>query len=204
MIDLKARWSNLCGRLGCPPDEAEWIALRDLHSASHRHYHTLQHLQECLLQLALPELAEASSEPWLELALWYHDAVYSPWAGDNEEKSAQLAERWLAQQGIAHPSLVRELILATRHQALPEPGLQAWMVDIDLSILGAAPERFQQYEEQVRREYRWVPWFLYRKKRREILESFLNRPRLYSNESFHERLDGPARSNLAASLARLQ
>jgi predicted metal-dependent HD superfamily phosphohydrolase len=46
---------------------------------------------------------------------------------------------------------------------------------VDLSILGAETPRFDQYEQQVRDEYGWVPGPIYRHKRKAILESFLAR-----------------------------
>ena len=59
----------------------------------------------------------------VELALWFHDAVYDAKAGDNEERSAELAACCLGDARV--PSMfiesVRRLVMATkRHEA--EPG----------------------------------------------------------------------------------
>ena len=62
---------------------------------------------------------------------------------------------------------VADLILATKHAAVPTDADARLVVDIDLSILGSAEERFDRYERDVRREYRWVPGFIYRRKRAE-------------------------------------
>ncbi|MDE2184132.1 MAG: hypothetical protein KGJ78_14025 [Alphaproteobacteria bacterium] len=48
---------------------------------------------------------------------------------------------------------VRRLILATRHDAMPEEHDARAVVDIDLAILGAAAERYQRFEEEIRAEY---------------------------------------------------
>jgi predicted metal-dependent HD superfamily phosphohydrolase len=77
------------------------------------------------------------------------------------------------------------------------------LVDVDLSILGATQSRFDEYERQVREEYGWVPEPIYRRKRREILESFLGRPAIYNTARFIGRYEQQARANLARSLARL-
>jgi predicted metal-dependent HD superfamily phosphohydrolase len=74
-------------------------------------------------------------------------------------------------------------------------------VDVDLSILGAPPERFAEYEVQIRQEYAHVPGFLFRLKRRAILQSFLDRPALFSTPRLHQRLEARARANLAAAVA---
>jgi predicted metal-dependent HD superfamily phosphohydrolase len=62
------------------------------------------------------------------------------------------------------------------------------LTDIDLSILGADPARFDEYEEQVRKEYEWVAPEAFRTGRGRILAQFLGRPAIYSCPFFHERL----------------
>lgn len=99
---------------------------------------------------------------------------------------------------------VRRLVLATKAHdtgVCPDAPL---MVDVDLSILGAAPDRFWEYERQIRAEYAWVDDRVFAVKRAEILESFLTRPRIYSTRDFFDRLETRARANLAASICRLQ
>jgi predicted metal-dependent HD superfamily phosphohydrolase len=76
-------------------------------------------------------------------------------------------------------------------------------LDVDLAILGADAARFDEYEKQVREEYRWVPAMLYRRTRKAILQGFLSRPTIYRMPLFIERYERPARENLARSLAKL-
>jgi predicted metal-dependent HD superfamily phosphohydrolase len=92
--------------------------------------------------------------------------------------------------------------MATRHEAVPQTRDEKVLVDVDLWILGAPPERFDEYEKQVREEYGWVPGLIYRRKRRAILESFVARQTIYSTERFIQRYEVQARANLARSLAR--
>jgi predicted metal-dependent HD superfamily phosphohydrolase len=98
---------------------------------------------------------------------------------------------------------IADLILFTRHAIEPEgPDAEA-LVDVDLSILGAAPARFDEYEVQVREEYSWVPEETFRKRRGEILEQFLARRHIYSTSAFRERYEQGARANLERSLKSL-
>lgn len=75
--------------------------------------------------------------------------------------------------------------------------------DADLSILGAQPARFQEYEAQVRSEYAWVADAIFRPTRAKILREFLGRPRLYGTVHFQERYEAQARRNLQNSLGYL-
>src|SRR5262249_47085894 len=68
-----------------------------------------------------------------------------------------------------------------------------------LSILGAPPARFQEYEAQVRSEYAWVPDEMFRSTRAEILKELLGRSHLYSTAYFQERYEARARRNLQHS-----
>ena len=90
------------------------------------------------------------------------------------------------------------------HDALPDANDSRLLVDIDLAILGASVERFDEYERQVRQEYSWVPDPLFRGKRREILEAFLARPHLFNTDYFRSKLEAQARANLAPSVTSLR
>ncbi|WP_448953596.1 HD domain-containing protein [Labrys neptuniae] len=174
-----------------------------------RHYHGLAHIEAMLAGLkecrALLHDAEA-----VELAIWFHDAVYDASAADNEERSADLARQVLAQR--LEPSRLEQvgaLILATRKHELagdigtPERSDMAYFLDLDLKILGAEPALFAAYEVAVRREYAHVPDAAWRTGRAAVLQRFMARARLYFSDVFAERLELRARENLARSLESL-
>ena len=181
-------------------------ALLSAYAGADRGYHNLEHLEEVLEWVDHVPLSPLEKD-LLSLALFYHDAVYVPQRDDNEQASAEWAVRDLTLSEFAPTNFdgekLVELILDTRHIARPQSDLGRWMVDIDLSVLGAAPERFRRYELGVRHEYAWVPEALFRAKRKELLHHFLDRPRLYFTDFFHQRLDGPARANLQAAVEAL-
>src|SRR4030095_15670366 len=132
-------------RLAVPPD-TEFDRLIGRYSEPHRAYHTVQHLEECFREFE-GAFGLAESPGAVGLALFFHDAIYDTHARDNEEKSAELARQGLASVGAEEPIqvYVRDLILVTRHAAMPETTDQQVVVDIDLSILGAQRERFDEY-----------------------------------------------------------
>lgn len=172
----------------------------------HRHYHTLQHLRECLAYAeASASLARRPEE--VALALWFHDAVYDPRRDDNEARSADWAHASVLAAGCdpAVAERVRALVLATAtHEAAGGDADSRVLLDIDLAILGAPAERFAEYERQVRAEYAHVPEPDFRAGRARLLAGLLARPRLYATAPFHDALEARARANIAASLAALQ
>ncbi len=178
--------------------------LLEAYGQTQRRYHTLQHLAECLLLYERHRgLARHPAE--VELALWFHDAVYDVRGHDNEARSAAWARIELEAAGVGAEPIARidALIMATCHRALPVGVDQQLLVDIDLSILGAASARFQEYEQQVRAEYAWVPRWVFRRKRRELLQEFLARAPIYSQPELRASLEAQARENLAQSIRQL-
>ncbi len=173
-------------------------------SEPHRHYHDQRHLRECLaLWTRWRELSERAGE--IAIALWFHDAIYDPRASGNEQNSAAWAARSLSRAGLASETAqrVHDLVMATRHDVAVLGADAQLLVDIDLAILGSPPERFEQYDQDVRKEYAWVPGFRYRSGRAFVLQDFLDRPRLYHREAAATLLEAQARINLAAALSRL-
>ncbi len=191
-------WQRAWAGIGAAGEGGALFArLMAAYAEPQRHYHTQQHLGECLSAFdGALALAEHPAE--VEIALWFHDAVYDVKGHDNEQCSADWARDALRDAGVDTGSAqrVHDLVMATRHTAVPSGQDERLLVDIDLSILGAERARFDEYEQQIRTEYAYVPGFLFRRKRREILKGFLYRPAIYSTPHFHDRLEARARDNL--------
>lgn len=201
---LKNSWDRAWKGIGAGGDgEPVHAALVTAYAEPQRKYHTLQHLTECLEWFErVRELPRHAAE--VELALWFHDAVYDVKGSDNEQRSADWAAAELADAGVTPEVIgrVSELILATRHKAVPTEPDQQVLVDIDLAILGAAEPRFAEYGQQIRDEYAFVPEELFKPRRRALLGSFLERPRIYSTSHFHALLEERARVNLRRAMGQ--
>jgi predicted metal-dependent HD superfamily phosphohydrolase len=197
------RWSKACIEVGVAPEESDYRRVRRAWSGISRHYHTLSHLDACLRELdGARDLAVRPAE--VELALWFHDAIYRSWRRDNEQQSAKLAARTLRATSIETVERIRQMILATMHRDEDLGGDTALTVDIDLSILGQSPETYGQFERAIRREYWWVPRARYVAGRGNIIAAFLGRSAIYQHDRFYEKYEKQARANLAAALEQLQ
>ena len=204
LIGLKAFWEATWCELRLSPPPGLYARVTGRYLEPHRSYHTLRHLEECfaLFDAARPMCTNAGE---VLFALWLHDAVYLPKGRESEEASARWAERIFHEAGATSDIIgrVRELILATKHDASPLSADTGVLVDIDLAILASDAARFEQYETQVRQEYAHVPDIVFRMGRAKILKQFLARPWIYTTSYFRERFERNARDNLSRSLARL-
>jgi predicted metal-dependent HD superfamily phosphohydrolase len=204
-MSLREQWMATWRGLGALAPAGVYEDLIARYTEPHRHYHTARHLEECFAELANVR-AEAERPAEVELALWFHDAIYEPKRHDNEERSAEWARRVAVDAGLdaSVADRVAALVMATRHNALPDGADARVLVDVDLAILGAAEERFDEYERGVRQEYAWVPAIVFRRERRKLLERILARPRIFQTRHLSETREQRARDNLARSLRQLR
>ncbi|ABD83179.1 HD domain-containing protein [Saccharophagus degradans] len=201
---LESHWLQLMKRLSLPQSLSTYTQLCAAYTETHRFYHTLQHINACLIHLNNTE--RLATEPdHIALALWFHDAIYQPFSTNNEQQSADWAQRFLV--GLnASPALidnVYRLIMATAHNSEPQHDDERLIVDIDLTILGAPPTIFEEFEQNIRNEYKRVPTFIYKSKRKKILQQFLARPRLYYFDYFFDMFETQARENLNNVISKL-
>ncbi|WP_336169738.1 HD domain-containing protein [Acinetobacter sp. 161(2023)] len=166
------------------------------YSEKQRAYHTVQHIYECLN--LLESIRSELNDPYaVALALWFHDVIYDPQAKDNELKSVDLFEQCMVQDlPVNTVQKIKRWILATqKHISTDETDLQ-FLLDIDLAILAAAPERFMQYEQQIQQEYAWVDPEVYSIKRKEVLVHFYQSEPLYQTGYFQKNFELNAKQNL--------
>jgi predicted metal-dependent HD superfamily phosphohydrolase len=161
----------------------------------HRHYHDLRHVYRLLKLCDDLEI----SDPYIVLATFYHDVIYRPGSLKNEEKSAAWARASLEKMGLVPDRVgqVCNMILATSNHLIPQndPQIQIFL-DLDMSILGASRKEYQAYADGVRKEYPWLPGFVFRKNRRQFLEKVLAADFIFHSEMFRERFEMPAKQNI--------
>lgn len=195
------RWQAFTGRLGANYYSSETVLeiLLDSYRQYFRHYHGLSHLADCFKHLDEIK-TELTNYDLVEYALWFHDIVCVPNAKSNEALSAAAAYYAAARLGFADEfsrQAVR-LILLTNHKAAAESTDEAYLLDIDLAVLGREWDSFLGYEYQIRAEYSHMPEFDYRQGRQQFISVFLSRDTIYQTDYFRKKYEQTARRNLVA------
>ena len=173
--------------------------LAKAYSESPRQHHTMNHIRECFkFYDSLPDLPGKTART--EMALWFHDSVYSMKPGfKNEEESAKWCKYLLMNAGVLEglATQISNLILAD-HNAVLTDAEQQVLADVDLWILAAPPERFRQYDEvQIRAEYAAVPDEVFYPARARIMRRFLDKEHIYYTPAIRELLEDRAKANLS-------
>ena len=199
----KDRLHECLARIGiCEPGQI-FDELSAAYGSEGRHYHDRSHVSECLGHFDQHrQLARQPDE--IELAIWFHDAIYDSTKPDNEERSAIWAEEYLSGQAVETNAVSRisEIIRATKtHNSTSHDC--ALMLDIDLGILGTDEAVFERYDQAIRLEYHWVPEERYFAGRVAVLKGFLERPRIYETDHFYTKYEQRARTNLRRKIREL-
>lgn len=181
-----------------------WLEIENRYSEEGRYYHSLKHLEHLLQQL---EEIKPLLKDWntILFTLFYHDVIYDVLKPDNEEKSAELAEKRLSELRVPD-EIIRscaEQIHATKSHVQSVNDDTNYFTDADLSVLGQEWETYARYAANVRNEYAVYPDVLYNPGRKKVLEHFLGMDRIFKTAHFHQQYEIQARENLKREYALL-
>ncbi|WP_375559164.1 hypothetical protein ACE193_15680 [Bernardetia sp. OM2101] len=202
---LLVSWLDTIANFSLPKDkDVEIFTLLGIqYKENTRYYHNWEHIKAMIKGLYnYPE--EINDTLSIELAIWFHDAIYVPLRKDNESRSAKFFQEQLSLYlPIERVRKVMNYIEATKnHSKTSDRDLQV-LLDLDLAILGQSKTVYQNYSEQVREEFGYVPNFLYKRGRKLVLKNFLDRSTIYQTSFFKEQLEEQARENIREELESL-
>ena len=199
------RFVDLCRRLGAREELHALFALLVGHySERNRFYHSRSHLEHCLAQFDRARSATPDPDA-VEIALWFHDVIYDPFACDNELKSAELFMRKLGRQiDPDRAEHIHRLIMATVHDRPPGCTDASFVVDVDLSSFALPWDEFEADSDAIRQEYAHLSDDEFYGNQFRFLSALASRETLYSTAFFRERSERIARENLNRRLESLR
>ena len=197
-----ALWRRCVASPDCVAAGEVQADLRRRLGAPERRFHNLHHIRDCLDRF--DEVASLLSDrDAVEVALWFHDAVYVPSDADNERYSAEL---FFARSNGANPLFRRRvcgLILATRHQGEAHSNDRRFIEDIDLAGFGAPWDQFMREGALLREEFAAKTDAQYFAGQVCFLERLKQRPWFFATDYFRDRYEARAQANLNGLLALL-
>ncbi len=200
------RFKQLWGALDAKGDsQRAYNKLEKLYSKEDRHYHNMSHVIACLDEFSEVRIL-ADNPNQVELALWYHDAIYNTKSETNEKDSALLAHSDCVQNRISEnfAKKVQNLILMTTHTKVPKSIDEKIIADVDLSSLGLPYSAFNENGKNIRKEYSWVPEKEFAIARSKFLQQILNRDKIYYTKFFQDKYEQKARLNLNKAISELK
>lgn len=204
-MNLKKIYSDLLSNIGFSVNETQqnWKDLEKAYSRKSRHYHNLTHLKEMIASFETHQDRLQNPNEIL-FSIFYHDFVYSASKKDNELKSAEYALSILLENSNVNKQLVFDAICSTQqhqHNAIEDIN---WLIDFDLKILAKDWEDYTTYFEQIRKEYRIYPDFLYKTGRAKALKHFLENEFVFQTDEFRSLYEEKARRNIEKEISYLE
>lgn len=182
--------------------ESLWKEIEKKHTSKRRYYHNLTHLKHIYYYL-IEIKDEIQDWDMVLFALFYHDYIYDVLKKDNEEQSAIKAVSVLNSLTTIKEERIKickEIILATKGHNISNNQDINYFTDADLSILGADQENYKIYTQNVRKEYKYYPDFMYLRGRIKVLHHFKEMFRIYKTEHFFKKFETQAKSNLTQEI----
>jgi len=201
---FRALWKRCSAGARANDGSTVFEQLLEHYREAHRFYHTPDHIRHCLEQfdMARDEMIDPDA---VELALWFHDAIYETPGSDNELRSAE----WFLL--VAGDDLREDLckrvyamIMVTVHPSEPSDTDEQIVVDIDLSSFALPWERMQRDSEAVRREMQHMSDREFYAAQIRFLESLLNRAAFFGSAFFNGRSEAAACTNVTRYLDGLR
>lgn len=205
---LKKEWNSLASKY--TEDEQlisnYWEELVTHYTSKNRYYHNLTHIYSMLVQAEDIKTAITDYDAF-RFSIWYHDIIYKSTKKNNELKSAEIAQKRLKSFNFVENRIkkVEILIKSTQNHdiVLDENNDNAFLLDLDLSILGNHWDTYETYIKNIRLEYAIFPDFMYKKGRKKVLLHFLERQRIYFTESYYNTFEAQARKNIKREIGLL-
>ena len=183
-----------------------WEEIERHYTSKTRHYHNLSHIYNMLLQAE--DIKDAIEDyDAFRFAIWYHDIIYKATKKNNEEKSAEFAQKRLKTFHFDEKRLIiiDNLIKSTQKHdiVLNENNDNAYLLDIDLSILATDWDIYQKYIQNIRKEYAIYPDFMYNKGRKKAMLHYLEREYIYFTQNYKDTFESQARLNIEKEISLL-
>ncbi|MBS7254649.1 HD domain-containing protein [Flavobacterium branchiicola] len=203
-MNLHKIYTDLLLNIGFNETETQkhWIVLEKAYSKKSRHYHNLTHLKEMIASFEM-YFDRIQNPNEILFSIFYHDIVYSASKKDNELKSAEFALSILPENHTINSQLVFDAICATQLHAQNKIEDINWLIDFDLKILAKNWDDYKIYFEQIRKEYRIYPDFLYKPGRAKALKHFLEYEFIFQTNEFRGLYEDLARRNIEKEISLL-
>jgi len=179
-----------------------WNEIHKNYTAKNRHYHNLDHLKNMTTELEDVKTMVKDLDTLL-FSIFYHDVIYKATKSDNEHKSAIFFKNRISQTNFQNIDKCVQQIEATKEHKLSKYSDTNILIDLDLSILGQDARTYQNYCQNIRKEYHLYPNIIYNRGRKKALVHFFNSDSIFKTTHFREKYETKAQENLIAEINQL-
>lgn len=193
----------------------EMSMLTTLYSQSHRYYHNINHVMDCLTELenfpgSCLQGFSYGDRQVVEKAIWYHDAVYNPYSKENEVNSVKLLDGGYYNSN-EKDRVINAILATAKHLETQTHNSTGYdktplyittqvMLDIDLSGFGKSWDICEKHSENIRQEYYHTEDKEFYVGRLNFLNAINKRESLYYTDYFRNKYHEQSKRNIAVEI----
>uniref|UniRef100_A0A1B6DVM9 Uncharacterized protein n=1 Tax=Clastoptera arizonana TaxID=38151 RepID=A0A1B6DVM9_9HEMI len=214
--ELEQVWIKNTTSTGLTKSKCEewWPIIVQKYSEEGRHYHNIESLEKKFQHFKSIE-SSLKDPVSVTFAIIFQYFEYDPKAVDCHSKNIQHFKRFFKESGISNenPTFTNVItLLETADTSSTDEnkidGLfgnedKHYFLDLDMVVLGSAPEDYADYAAKVQQEYSFLPDSLYKNLRSKVLQNFLQIPNIFATKEFRENYEQQARSNIQKEVESL-
>ncbi|XP_046387760.1 uncharacterized protein LOC124157238 isoform X3 [Ischnura elegans] len=214
-VVLQDVWKDITSNVLDPVSEEWWTHMKKKYNDEMRTYHNIDHLEKKFLHFETVR-SNLQNPDAVALALFFHYFEYDPKSVDNEERNIHMFEKFAKEGGIPKGSplhlAVTHLLkssathITEEHKTEEAYGTEDehYFLDLDMVVLGSPPTMYDEYVQQVRQEYTFLPDKSYSNLRLKVLQTFLQIPNIFATREFRDKFEQQARLNIKREVESLK
>lgn len=210
---LRVHWDRMAATVNAEPAKSDtvWNDVMPRYNEAQRAYHNADHLVQ-LMSFIATYRHEPQVLAMMTAFVFFHDAVYRTDSLENIKKneiaSASLANDRLRDLGVKQEfsSRVTNWIMASASHKLDAKAdpQGAFVLDADKSILAAQPDKYQEYCDNIRKEYElFDDRTFYAARLEKFIKPTLEAPKIFLTPQIDKALGERARTNLRLEALRI-
>ena len=207
---LYSDFSNLCMNLLKIENKNDveywWHEILENYTKKWKFYHNLNHVYSFVNLFEKYNKFINNYKNEFLISIYFHDIIYIPSRNDNEEESINMFNKFYneVKPNNLNKEKVIEFIAETKNHSLSKDYDFELDLFLDMDMQIVADENWEDYENKIRKEYCYMDETEYKNKRRQFLQSLVNKNRLFRTQIFYDTYEQIAKNNITNIINKLK
>ena len=207
---LYSDFSNLCMNLLKIENKNDvdywWHEILENYTKKWKFYHNLNHVYSFVNLFEKYNKFINNYKNEFLISIYFHDIIYIPSRNDNEEESINMFNKFYneVKPNNLNKEKVIEFIAETKHHSLSKDYDFELDLFLDMDMQIVSDENWEDYENKIRKEYCFVDETEYKNKRRQFLQSLVNKNRIFRTQIFYDTYEQIAKNNITNIINKLK
>ena len=207
---LYSDFSNLCMNLLKIENKNDvdywWHEILENYTKKWKFYHNLNHVYSFVNLFEKYNKFINNHKNEFLISIYFHDIIYIPSRNDNEEESINMFNKFYneVKPNNLNKEKAIEFIAETKNHSLSKDYDFELDLFLDMDMQIVSDENWEDYENKIRKEYCFVDETEYKNKRKQFLQSLVNKNRIFRTQIFYDTYEQIAKNNITNIINKLK